>query len=177
MRSHKQSRSQKHADCDTTATFRWTRIIDSFGLVVPDEAHFEKLPNGDDLEIGITPCPHKDNVPTGYEEVWRDATAKSSATELSWILQSQDGSAFIGKIGAIYLAIQKTADGGFAARREDREASGGKWNVSYESGSVSSLPRATEAIGSIESSDQKWVKGQTVEIGGTGYIFSGVGTD
>ncbi|SPO01219.1 uncharacterized protein DNG_03966 [Cephalotrichum gorgonifer] len=158
-------------------TFRWTHIIDSLNLTIPDEAYFEKLPNGDDLEIGTTPCPFKDGALTDYEEVWRDITVKSSAEELSWILQSDDGSAFIGKVGTIYLAIRKVGDGGFAARREDRDTSGSDWNVSYESGSVGSLPGAREAIECLETGDQKWAEGQEVEIRGVTYAFRGVSTD
>lgn len=158
------------------ATFRWTHIIDSLGLIVPDEAYFEKLPNGDDLEIGTTACPHKNGAMTDYEEVWGDITSKLSATELSWILQSKDGRAFLGKVGATYLAMEQATDGAFAVRREDREASGGDWGVSYSSGAVDGLPTAIQAIEALEKGGQNWAEGQAVEIGAAEYVFRAVDT-
>ncbi|RSL88337.1 hypothetical protein CDV31_016079 [Fusarium ambrosium] len=151
-------------------TFRWTHIIDSLDLTIPDDAHFEKLPNGDDLEIGTYPL---GGIPTDYEEVWRDITQKKSAEELSWILQSSDGSGFIGKVGSIFLAIQKT-QGGFAARREDRGATGGTWKLTFEDGETAGLPTATQSSEAIETQGSSWTEGQTVEIGGAEYVFRGV---
>lgn len=72
------------------------------------------------------------------------------------------------------MALRKTSDGGFAARREDRES--GSWKVSYESGGVDSLPRAAEAIEALEKGE-KWVAGQSAEIGGAAYVFRGVDAD
>ncbi|KAK6087032.1 neutral amino acid transporter [Seiridium cupressi] len=133
-------------------TYRWTHIVDSLNLTIPDDAHFEKLPNGDDLEIGTTPCPHKGGVPTDYEEVWRDITAKKSADELSWILQSSDGTTFIGKVGGIFLAIRKTSHGDFAALREDRQDD--NWATTYQSDGKAGLPQATQCIEAIEKTSQ-----------------------
>ncbi|RSL71316.1 hypothetical protein CEP53_001519 [Fusarium sp. AF-6] len=151
-------------------TFRWTHIIDSLDLTIPDDAHFEKLPNGDDLEIGTYPLR---GTPTDYEEVWRDITQKKSAEELSWILQSNDGSGFIGKVGSVFLAIQKS-QGGFAARREDRGATGGTWKLTFEDGETAGLPTATQGSEAIETQGSSRTEGQTVEIGGTEYVFRGV---
>lgn len=156
------------------ATFRWTHIIDSLDLTVPDDAHFEKLPNGDDLEIGTTPAPHKGGELTDYEEVWRDVTQKATPDELSWILQSSDGTAFAGKVGSIYLTIHKASDGTFAARRQERGESGQAWKTSYESGNLSGLPTASQAIEILEAPDATWTEGQTVKVGDTEYVFRGV---
>lgn len=145
-------------------------------MTVPDEAHFEKLPNGDDLEIGTTPAPHLGGVPTAYEEVWRNVTSKRSPDELSWILQSSDGTTFVGKVGNIYLAIRKASDG-FSARREDRHGVDGGWNVVFESiAGVAGLPKATVVIDAVESTGQTWVEGQGVTIGDTEFVFRGVST-
>ena len=165
------------SDSQTAATFRGTRIIDSTGIHDADEAYFEKLDNGDDLEIGTTGCPHKNGAMTDYEEIWRDITAKSSPTEPSWILQRKDGNAFFGKVGAIYLAIQQIPGGGFAVRREDREASSGKWSTSYETGDVHNLPSAAQAVEVLETGDQVWAEGQTVALGGSEYVVKGISTD
>ncbi|KAH0432222.1 hypothetical protein CcaCcLH18_06577 [Colletotrichum camelliae] len=158
-------------------TFRWTHIIDSLDLSVPDDAYFEKLPNGDDLEIGTTPCPHKGGAPTDYEEMWRDITSKSSPSETSWIIQSKDGMIFIGKVGGIYLAIQKCAGRSFAARREDRHVSSASWEVSFESGDVSRLPRAFQVVEVLEKTSQTWAINQEITINGGDYVFRGFSYD
>ncbi|KAL2670244.1 hypothetical protein Neosp_014711 [[Neocosmospora] mangrovei] len=150
-------------------TFRWTHIIDSLDLTIPDDAHFEKLPNGDDLEIGTYPL---GGVPTDYEEIWRDITQKTAPEELSWILQSIDGSAFIGKVGSIFLAIQKT-EGGFAARREDRGVAGSTWKLTYEYAATPGLPTAMQGSEAIETQNSVWTEGQTIKIGGVEYVFRG----
>ena len=111
---------------------------------------------------------------TDYQEIWRDITATTAKSSPSWILQSSDGSAFIGKVGAIYLAIQQVP-GGFAVRRQDREA--GNWVTSYESGDVGGLPVAAEAVEALETGDRTWAEGQTVSLGATEYIFRGFSTD
>ncbi|EPE04122.1 neutral amino acid transporter [Ophiostoma piceae UAMH 11346] len=149
-------------------TFCWTHIIDSLGLTVPDDAHFEKLPNGDDLEIGVTPAPHKGGELTAYEEVWRDVTAvedvASGKPTLSWILQSIDGTVFIGKAGHVYLAIHKSSDeqgGLFSACREDYDTATGARVQKYACTSdtagtallASRLPTATQAISAIQEVD------------------------
>ncbi|KAF4119481.1 hypothetical protein GMORB2_4746 [Geosmithia morbida] len=159
-------------------TFRWTHIIDSLDLTVPDDAHFEKLPNGDDLEIGTTPAPHLENIPTDYEEVWRDITAKKNPNELSWILQSEDGTAFVARVGNIYLAIRKASGEALAARRQDRKSVDGKdvWNVTFESGDTATLPQAVDASLVIEASG-RFSEGQKVKIGPTNYISRAVSID
>ncbi|KAH8200344.1 hypothetical protein TruAng_005497 [Truncatella angustata] len=168
-----------YEDTDTIAlnVGGWTHIIDSLDLTVPDEAHFEKLPNGDDLEVGITPCPHKGGAQCDYEEVWRDITAKSSTDEPSWILQSRDETAFIGKIGSIFLAIRKSSNRAFSARREDRNISSQKWDTTYEFGNAIELPRVDQVIEIIEMAGEVWVEGQMVNIGETGYIFKAVSAE
>ncbi|CAG9954252.1 unnamed protein product [Clonostachys rosea f. rosea IK726] len=149
-------------------TFRWTHIIDSLDLTVPDEAHFERLPNGDDLEIGSTPCPHKGGALTEYEEVWRDTTSRKEPGDLSWILQSADGTTFIGRVGTIYLAIRKSETGDFSARREDLSSSSQTWEVTFESGKVESLPRASSALKQIGAT--KRVEHGTLHVDDINYI-------
>lgn len=160
-----------------TATFRWTHIIDSLDLSVPDEAHFEKLPNGDDLEIGTTPAPHLDNKPTDYEEVWRDITAKRTIHELSWILQSVDGLTFLGKVGSIYLAIRKSSDGSFAAIRQDLKCTNDEysWNTTFESGDLSALPLAYDAISAVEGVGNV-PDGTEVMVGQARYVVRAIST-
>lgn len=157
-----------------TATFRWTHIIDSLDLTVPDEAHFVKLPNGDDLEIGTTPAPHLGGVPTAYEEVWRDVTSKRDPGEMSWILQSSDGTTFVGKVGGTYVAMSKTRSV-FQARREDRLDGDSAWTLTFESDA--GLPKAAEVIESVEGAAATWTEGQTVRITDTEFVFRGVSTE
>lgn len=129
------------------------------------------------MEIGTTPCPHKGGAPTDYEEVWRDITSKSAPSEISWILQSEDGLIFIGKVGGIFLAIQKFPSGSFAARRENRDVSSAGWEVSFESGDVSRLPRAFQVVGVLEKDSQMWPENQEITINGGIYVFRGVNSD
>ncbi|CAH0059085.1 unnamed protein product [Clonostachys solani] len=149
-------------------TFRWTHIIDSLDLTVPDEAHFEKLPNGDDLEIGTTPCPHNGGALTEYEEIWRDITSRKEQDDPSWILQSADGTTFIGRVGAIYLAIRKSETGDFCARREDLSSSSQSWEVTFESGKVELLPRAIGALQQLGAAER--VEHGTLQLDNISYI-------
>ncbi|KAH7000676.1 hypothetical protein EDB80DRAFT_811980 [Ilyonectria destructans] len=150
-------------------TCRWTHIIDSLDLTVPDEAYFVKLENGDDLEIGSTPCPHKDGAVAAYEEVWRDITANMQAGDQSWILQSSDGTTFIGKVGSIYLAIKKDMDGTFAARKEELN---GTWRVSFES-EGQGLPQVTQVLKEFEVKGRDWAVGHKAVIAGIEYEVRG----
>jgi hypothetical protein len=122
----------------------------------------------------VTPAPHNNNIPTAYEEVWRDVTAKKTPSELSWILQSVDRSTFVSKVGGIYLAIQK-ASAGFAAVREDRSANA--WSTTFQSQGGEGLPSATQAIEAIEAGRQSWAEGQTLDIQNTNYLFRAVSSD
>ncbi|KAK1635509.1 hypothetical protein BDP81DRAFT_481840 [Colletotrichum phormii] len=155
-------------------TFRWTHIIDSLNLTVPDDAHFERLPNGDDLEIGTTPCPHKDGVRTDYEEVWRDVTTRGADSRPSWILQSKDGATFIGKVGHIYLAVHKASGVEFAARREDYESEHGIWKCAFESGNQAKVPKSSAVVTLADEEAQKSVDGDVVSIDGVDFVFRGV---
>ncbi|KAL6399452.1 neutral amino acid transporter [Ilyonectria robusta] len=153
-------------------TCRWTHIIDSLDLTVPDEAYFVKLENGDDLEIGSTPCPHKDGAVTAYEEVWRDITANMQAGDQSWILQSSDGTTFIGKVGTLYLAIKKDTDGTFTARKEELN---GTWRVSFES-EGHALPQVLQVLKEFEVEGREWAVGQKAVIAGIEYEVRGFST-
>ncbi|KAK7413360.1 hypothetical protein QQX98_007737 [Neonectria punicea] len=154
-------------------TCRWTHIIDSLGLTIPDEAHFIKMENGDDLEVGTTPCPHRNGAMTAYEEVWRDVTAPASLHEPSWILQSSDGASFVGKVGSVYLAIRKSSDGAFAARKETLENQ--HWSVSFESGDVQTLPHVMQVLEEIEAQERDWDVGQKVKVANVEYVIRGLG--
>lgn len=122
----------------------------------------------------MTPAPHNNNIPTAYEEVWRDITARKRPSDLSWILQSTDGSAFVGKVGGIYLAIRKTS-AGFAALREDDTTEG--WSTTFKSKGGEDLPSAKQAIEAVEVTGQSWAEGQTLELQSTSYVFRAVSSD
>ncbi|CVK98832.1 uncharacterized protein FMAN_08414 [Fusarium mangiferae] len=154
---------------DDPPTYRWTHIIDSLDLTVPDEAYFNKLSNGDDIEIGSTPCPHKDGAVTEYEEVWRDITPKPLNAS-SWILQSQDGMTFVGKVGNVYLAIKKGADGSFLARKDTLNFSSNSWENVFRFDNASVLPRADDAIKAVEAAGRDLDRGSSLQIGEDGFI-------
>ncbi|KAF7592008.1 hypothetical protein BBP40_000788 [Aspergillus hancockii] len=92
----------------TTATVRFSHIIDSTGVYGPDEGIFTKLPNGDDLETGTMACAHIDGQLAPYEEIWRNLPAPQPGS-ISWTLYSADngGKSFMGKIGGYYLVLRE----------------------------------------------------------------------
>jgi hypothetical protein len=86
---------------------------------------FVSLPNGDDLETGVMPCPDIPGAPeTEYEEVWRELPFREgpdgAKKGLSWVLESDDEEpngengeitvtkTFIGRIWGTYLALRQT---------------------------------------------------------------------
>ncbi|KAF7563755.1 hypothetical protein G7046_g379 [Stylonectria norvegica] len=151
-------------------TCRWTHIIDSLDLTEPDEAYFNKLPNGDDLEIGTTKCPFKDGAMTPYEEVWRDVTPSLESGDPSWIIQSSDGLTFVGKIGDVSVAIRKGSDGGFAVQKQQFSKSQPGWETSYTSEDFHELPRVSEILHEFTAGGWKWVIGQALRVGSVEYI-------
>lgn len=110
-----------------TVTFQWTRLVDSLGSTQVDEASFEEMPDGDDLEFGKF---NDNGLLKDYEEVWRDVTPRTSRESLAWILQSTDKTTFLGKVGSIFIAIRQTKDTGFAVRQD--EFDGSSWVALFE---------------------------------------------
>ncbi|KAH7121459.1 hypothetical protein EDB81DRAFT_952215 [Dactylonectria macrodidyma] len=145
-------------------TCRWSHIIDSLGFTDPDEASFTKLPNGDELEVGETKCPHKNDEMTAYEEVWRDVTAHDRPEEPSWIMRSSEGNTFIGRVGNIYQANSLSADG-FSARREDFSKETEEWNLSFDAGNATTIPRVSDVLRELNVK-AKWSIGDKVTVGG-----------
>ncbi|KAF2703243.1 hypothetical protein K504DRAFT_474097 [Pleomassaria siparia CBS 279.74] len=155
-------------------TCQWTRIIDSLGSTNPDEAAFKDLPNGDDLEFGTF---SKDGVPTSYEEIWRDVTTEFIGDGDAWILQSGDGSTFLGKVGGIFLGMRQTPEGSFAVRKEVlSDSKGGGWKVEFESGAVEGIPRALDAVDVKSDRHKGGVSvGEKIRVGETEFIVRGAG--
>ncbi|CAM1503144.1 Fc.00g079200.m01.CDS01 [Cosmosporella sp. VM-42] len=154
-------------------TCQWTHIIDSLDLTEPDEAQLFKLPNGDELEVGSTPCPLRGGAMTSFEEVWRNVTVHFSPGDPSWILQSSRGTTFMGKVGNIYLALRKDKEVGFVARREELCQAGGDWEITFESGDVKSLPRVAQVAHQLGVGQRAWTIGESVGVGGVEYIIRG----
>lgn len=136
---------------------------------MPDEAYFKKLPNGDDLEIGSTPCPHKASAVTDYEEVWRDVTAKPLAAS-SWILQSQDETSFVGRVGNVFLAIRKDSDGAFSVRKDALNSLTNSWDSSFKSHAVDLLPDTDDSVKAVEAEGEGLVEGNKVQIGDGNFV-------
>ncbi|OAL20298.1 hypothetical protein AYO22_09010 [Fonsecaea multimorphosa] len=137
--------------------FQWTRIIDSLGSPRSDEASFEQMENGDDLETGRFDREGNGNL-ANYEEVWRDVTAKAESDDSAWILQSIDGSMFLGKVGDVFLGMQQSGQGHFAVRKEIYTSEAGKWEDVFEAG---------PGKGKIAE------KGQTVRVCHSEYVVRG----
>lgn len=157
-------------------TCEWTHIIDSLSLTEPDVASFETMPNGDELETGRFKNPNNGGALTDYEEVWRDVTNSlvSSHEEThhrAWILQSADGSTFLGMLAGLYLAIGLSEDGGFGARREERVGLGEGWKTIFQSTQSGQLQDATSiSSGTLRQIEDSAV-GETVEFGGMKYVI------
>lgn len=155
-------------------TFQWTRIIDSLGSTAPDEAAFAPLPNGDDLETGTF---NKGSGPTPYEEVWRDTTETlDDGGGWAWILQSADGSTFLGKVGGIILGMRQGDRGteSFGVRREVHNPSTGNWEATFESGPMNGVPSAAEIL-SVQIGPGHAV-GDKVQVAGHAYVVRAIAT-
>ncbi|KAG9234310.1 hypothetical protein BJ875DRAFT_17448 [Amylocarpus encephaloides] len=131
-------------------SYQWTRIIDSSGVLDPDKAtwDWEELGNGDALEAGIAHCPSRDGALTPYEEVWRDVT-HPGPTSYSWILQSVDGTTFLGSVGGTFLGMKSYQDGGFAVRRNEWDPDKRAWDTRFDGGKVAAIPKVDDVAESI----------------------------
>ncbi|CZR62155.1 uncharacterized protein PAC_12052 [Phialocephala subalpina] len=149
-------------------TYQWTRIIDSTGILDPDEAawDWQKLGNGDAFESGIAKCPLKNGALTSYEEIWRDVT-RAGPTPNSWILQSADGRTFLSCIGATFLGMRSDPDGGFDVKRSEWDSKQKAWSIKFEGGHVAGIPGAN-AVFSIATGG--WTVGATVALGSVEYV-------
>lgn len=141
------------------------------GSSTADEAAFKTVPNGDDLEYGTF---RKDGVPTPYEEVWRDVTAEVAGDRNCWILQSDDGSTFLGKIGSVFLGMHQTMRENFAVRKEVFSESSGQWQTTFESGPAGPIPTAV-TIAHLESRMQDGKPGDKVQLKDTDFFIRGLG--
>ncbi|KAF2798706.1 hypothetical protein K505DRAFT_392877 [Melanomma pulvis-pyrius CBS 109.77] len=150
-------------------TFQWTRIIDSFKSTQADEAAFETLPNGDDLETGMFT---KDGIPTAYEEVWRDVTEDTTGDSYSWIIQSNDGSTFMGKVGNVFLWMRQDEKGSFAARKEIYDESKGDWEMVFESGPAACVPKVEQVQSRVRAGGKA---GEKVDVEKVEYVIRGLG--
>jgi len=149
---------------------KFTHIVDSLGLTAPDEGDFQDLPNGDALETGTMPCPHRNNAMTDYEEVWRPLPFPAGP-QRAWVIQSVDdgGKTLAGQVGGLFLAVQERADGGFSARREEWTEEGwkGSWTVKYLIGQGTTPSIA--ATGLKDLGGGQWKLGEEVELLGRRY--------
>uniref|UniRef100_A0A093UNJ1 Protein HRI1 n=1 Tax=Talaromyces marneffei PM1 TaxID=1077442 RepID=A0A093UNJ1_TALMA len=116
---------------------------------VADEGLFTKLPNGDDLEIGEMPAPHRGGKVSAYREVWRelkigfDHSDSGEGDETCWMLESLDMEkrkrTFYCKVGRFFLALRRmeSSEVEFSAIRQEQTPSqtGGKeWVTKYSIG-------------------------------------------
>jgi len=152
-------------------TYQWTRIIDSSGILDPDEAawDWQKLGNGDAFESGVARCPSKNGALTSYEEIWRDVT-RAGPIAYSWILQSADGRTFLGCIGGSFLGMRGNSDGSFAVRRNEWGAGQQAWSVKFEGGNVEGIPEVEAVLRAFSTGAGCWAVEATVPLGGVNYV-------
>lgn len=128
----------------------------------PDEGSFTDLPNGDVLETGSMSNPDAGGAVQPYEEVWRRFPIEEDVRVL--ILASEDGKAFIGRVGQWEVALKDATDSTpFLARRRDRKEDG--WVEVYLVGGEEArreLPRQPEEVAGgvgavVELGGKRWV--------------------
>ncbi|KAL3423144.1 hypothetical protein PVAG01_04891 [Phlyctema vagabunda] len=143
---------------------RWNKAIDSLGAAgEADEGVFNRLEDGNDIETGSMPCPHKNDAVTDYEEVWKILPPRSGS-DRAWILQSADGKTFLGRVGGSFMAMVQ-GEKVFSARRQDLHAGG--WNPVYAIGEKEVLP----AIEKIDTKDEAgWQVGASLQVQGKEYV-------
>lgn len=120
-------------------------------LSVKDEGWFKKLPNGDDLEIGMMMNPETGRI-MAYEEIWRTIPVDGKR----FILLESSGAkdkTFIGRIGNYFQGIG-TTDGRINARRS--ELINGNWEVLFSIGDENTLP--------IIEEQESWKEGDEIEF-------------
>jgi hypothetical protein len=110
-----------------------------------------------------------------YEEVWRDMTGRDCEGSSAWILQSADGSTFLGKVADTYIGMRQEEPGSFVVRKEVYREAQRSWEVEFESGSVQEIPRAAAAL-EIESQlvGRKLESGKSVRVRNHEYIVRGL---
>lgn len=131
----------------------------------PDIGDFTTLPNGDELETGKMPCPERGMEVTEYEEVWREIPPVSGSKR-AWILESvgEGRKVFLGRIGGGYMALGDGKDEAFAARREEWDERGERWEVKYKIGEVNGVPSiANLGIEGFEG-EADWKMGDMVTV-------------
>jgi Protein HRI1 len=159
------------ANIGTAVKCRWIKAIDSLHSTEPDEGTFTTLPNGDDLETGSMPCAEKGDAVTDYEEIWRKLSPRPGPN-YGWILQSVEGTTFLGRIGGGYLALSEKKGRKFGARSEEWSAADG-WRVKYAIGDLEGVPSFASAGTELLDGESSWKTGETVLVFGTEYIVRG----
>lgn len=158
-------------------TYQWTRIIDSTGVLDPDEAtwDWDKLGNGDAFEAGTAVCPSRNDELTSYEEIWRNITRKGPLTS-SWILQSEEGTTFLGLVGGTFLGIRSNSDGSFGARREEWDPEQRSWSFKLERGHCVGIPEVEAVLKDLPAqlSAENLRVGATVSVAGVNYAVRAV---
>ncbi|ORY92580.1 hypothetical protein BCR35DRAFT_348952 [Leucosporidium creatinivorum] len=130
---------------------------------LPDEGSFTTLPNGDVLETGSMSNPDADGAVQPYEEVWRRFPVEEDVRVL--ILASEDGKAFIGRVGRWEVALKDATNSTpFLAWRRDQQEDG--WAEIYLVGGEEArwqLPHLPDEVaGGV---------GDRVELGGRSWVI------
>jgi hypothetical protein len=165
------------------ATYQWIHIIDSKDSKAPDIGTCPNSASGDFLETGKAPHP-KTNIVTEYEEVWHPLSIPSAKTiPYAWILQSEDGATFLGKVGGVFQAMRADRDKlgkqkSFCARRELWDVEQEAWIIKYEVGDAESL-RALPSLasgknGEILAWESSSSEGDMVDVFGARFVVRAI---
>ncbi|KAK5449606.1 hypothetical protein LTS15_008681 [Exophiala xenobiotica] len=164
-------------------TYKWTHWIDSNGYTEPDIGSFKPTSVAtDSVEMGSMLNPET-NIVTPYEEVWRILPVSSPETfGYAWILRSEDGKTFLGRIGGDFLALKGGQEGpvgqeGFCARRESWDQETSSWRTLYEAGELKNIGSLSKIA---DCPDFAWEKsskvGDTVDAFGGKYVVCAIET-
>ncbi|EPQ50808.1 hypothetical protein GLOTRDRAFT_141312 [Gloeophyllum trabeum ATCC 11539] len=152
---------------------RWTHVVDSNGSDKLDEGTFTLLPNGDEVEEGLT------EAGGTYREVWRQVPVEAGAP--AWFLESTSPSpstssspstkdtrmgeggekVFAARMGLYYLTMGQTGARGRGYSAQRWQLEGGAWRRVYKVGGMR-LPEPSE-VGEVREGEEVWV-------GGRGYV-------
>ncbi|KAJ4555893.1 hypothetical protein HRR77_001808 [Exophiala dermatitidis] len=135
---------QRQTLSEAPLTFKWTHWIDSRGSTEPDIGCFQPGSLAtDSIETGSMVNPET-GLLTPYEETWRSLVPVGRENfPKAWILRSEDGKTFLGKIGGNFIGLQggegPGSSLGFCATRESWDKTRNSWATLYQTGEWSSL--------------------------------------
>lgn len=99
-------------------------------------------------------------------------TEETAGDGYSWIIQSSDGSTFLGKVGHVFLGMRQDGKGNFAVRKEVFNESKGDWEMVFESGPAACLSKVEQAQSRVRAAGKA---GEKVDVEKVEYVIRGLG--